>query len=282
MAIAPRNEYREAVAAERMTSIPRLTGVLHLPPLPGSPRFAGDLAAIAARSAEEAALLETAGFDAVIVENFGDAPFFPGRVDPITVAAMTTCALAVRAAAPRLALGINVLRNDAESALAVAACTGATMVRVNVHSGARITDQGVIQGAAHQTVRLRRALGAEHIALLCDVDVKHSASLAARPIEEEAEEVAARGLADAVLVTGTGTGRGVDPEHLRRVASAVHVPILVASGSTIEALASLRPAHGVIVGTALRKSGRAGDPVDRDAANAFAAAFHRAQGGGPA
>lgn len=254
-------------------NLPRLVGVLHLPPLPGSPRFGGDLAAIARQAAAEARSLDAAGFDAVMVENFGDAPFFPGRVDAVTVAAITACAIAVREAAPRLSLGVNVLRNDAESALAIAVCSGATMVRVNVHSGARVTDQGVVEGRAHATLRLRRALAAEHVRLLCDVDVKHSAPLAARPIEEEAEEVAGRGLADAVLVTGTGTGRGVRSDDLARVVASVHVPVLVASGSTLESLPSLRAAHGIIVGTAIRKSGRAGDPVDAEAALKYAGAF---------
>ena len=260
--------------------VPRLTGVLHLPPLPGSPRFAGDLAAIARQAAAEARALVAAGFDAVMVENFGDAPFFPGRVDAVTVAAITTCAIAVREAAPGLALGINVLRNDAESALAIAACTGATLVRVNVHSGARVTDQGVVEGRAHAVTRLRRALDAGHVRLLCDVDVKHSAALAARPIEEEAEEVTARGLADAVLVTGTGTGRGVATSDLERVFRAVHVPVLVASGSTPESLPALRAAgaHGVIVGTAIRAAARAGDPVDPAAASSYAATFRKVFG----
>jgi membrane complex biogenesis BtpA family protein len=210
--------------------------------------------------------LQEAGFD---------APFFPGRVDAVTVAAMTACAVAAREAAPGIELGINVLRNDAETALAIAACTGATLVRVNVHSGARVTDQGVVEGRAHATVRLRRALDAGHVRLLCDVDVKHSAPIAARPIEEEAEEVAGRGLADAVLVTGT-----VDTAALGRVVRAAHVPVLVASGSTPESLAALRAAgaHGAIVGTALRATGRAGDPVDGERARAYADAFRKVFG----
>ncbi len=260
-------------ALPQSAPLPRLIGVLHLPPLPGSPRFAGDLSAIAKQAASEARSLAAAGFDGVMVENFGDAPFFPGRVDAVTVAAITACALAAREAAPALALGINVLRNDGESALAIAACTGATMVRVNVHSGARVTDQGVVEGRAHATMRLRRALDLGHVRLLCDVDVKHSAPLAARPIEEEAEEVAGRGLADAVLVTGTGTGRGVATDDLSRVIASVHVPVLVASGSTPASLPSLRAAHGVIVGTAIRSTGRAGDPVDAATAARYAEAF---------
>ena len=80
-------------------SLPSLIGVIHLAPLPGSPRFGGDLGAVVGRAARDAALLQGAGFDAVIVENFGDAPFEPGRVEPVVVAAMTRCALAVSDAA---------------------------------------------------------------------------------------------------------------------------------------------------------------------------------------
>jgi membrane complex biogenesis BtpA family protein len=253
--------------------MPSLAGVIHLLPLPESPRYGGDLRAVVASAERDARALAAAGFDAIVVENFGDAPFVPGRVSPVTVAAMTTCALAVRAAAPRVALGINVLRNDAEAALAVAIASSAEMIRVNVHTGARVTDQGLIEGRAHVTLRARRALGAERVALLCDVDVKHSAPLAARPLGEEAHDLASRGLADAVLVTGSGTGRGVDQSDLVTVLAAVDVPVLVASGVTIETLAAVRAAHGVVVGSCLRASGRAGEPVDGDTARRFADAF---------
>lgn len=254
-------------------NIPSIIGVIHLLPLPGSPRYGGDLSAVAASAARDARALEGAGFDGIMVENFGDAPFLPGRVSAVTVAAMTACALAVRSAAPGLALGINVLRNDAEAALAVAVASSATMVRINVHIGARVTDQGVIEGRAHATLRLRRELGAAHVALLCDVDVKHSAPLAPRPIAEEAEEVVGRGLADAVLVTGSGTGRGVAEADLSMVLGAVQVPVLVASGVTATTMDGVRAAHGIVVGSCLRGSGRAGEPIDLEAARRFGEAY---------
>jgi uncharacterized protein len=256
------------------TPAPRLAGVIHLRPLPESPRYEGDLAAVVASAAEDARLLAEAGFDGIIVENFGDAPFVPDRVAAVTVASMTACAIAVRQAAPRVALGINILRNDADAALAVAVASGADLIRVNVHTGARVTDQGLIEGRAHLTLRRRRELGADRIALFCDVDVKHSAPLAGRPIGEEAHDLASRGLADAVLVTGTGTGRGVAVKDLAEVIAAVgSVPVLVASGVTEKTLGDVRSAHGVIVGSCLRASGRAGDPVDGAIARRFAEAF---------
>ncbi len=259
--------------------LPSLVGVIHLPPLPESPRYAGDLRAVVDSAARDARALAEAGFDGIIVENFGDAPFVPDRVSPVTVAAMTASALAVRAAAPAVALGINVLRNDAEAALAIAVASHAQMIRVNVHTGARVTDQGLVEGRAHLTLRQRRALGADGIALLCDVDVKHSAPLAGRPIGEEAADLAGRGLADAVLVTGSGTGRGVDRRDLAAVLAAVHVPVLVASGVTIDTLADVRDAHGVIVGSCLRRSGRAGEPVDGEVARRFTEAFRASRSG---
>ncbi|MDI1431831.1 BtpA/SgcQ family protein [Polyangium sorediatum] len=257
-----------------MTSVlPSLLGVIHLPPLPGSPRSTGDLGPAEERAFREAELLVAAGYDGIVIENFGDAPFFPGPVPPITIACMTTCARAAREGSKGLFLGVNILRNDADAALAVAVATHADMIRVNVHTGARVTDQGLVQGAAHQTLRTRRALAADRVRIFCDVDVKHSAPLAPRPIEEEAHDLAERGLADALLVTGSGTGRAASEADLDTVLRAVSVPVYVASGVTIDNLAAVRKAHGIIVGSALRAGGRAGAPIDHDLAARFAEAF---------
>ena len=257
-----------------------LVGVIHLPALPGSPGAALTAEECARTAMTDARALAAAGYDAIIVENFGDAPFFATRVPPITVAAMTACAVAVRAAAPGISLGINVLRNDAESALSIAVCTGASFVRINVHTGARVTDQGLVQGEAATTLRLRRALGAERIGIWADVDVKHSAPLGApRPLVQEVEDLTKRGMADVVLVTGEGTGKGVDLEKLAAVKRASGKPVLVASGATLVTLAALASsADGVVVGSALREGGTPGGSIDARLATEFAAAFREAFG----
>lgn len=259
---------------------PRLVGVIHLPALPGSPRAARPLAEIVESAAADASALAAAGFDLVMIENFGDVPFFAGPVPRITVTAMTACAVAARGAARGVPLGVNVLRNDADAALAIAVACDAACIRVNVHTGARVTDQGLVQGDAAATLRRRRDLGADRVEIWADVDVKHSAALAPRPVADEAQDLVHRGLADAVLVTGAGTGRAVDLEKLREVRRAVpDTSILVASGATIESLGSLTTlADGVIVGSALREGGRAGGPIVPARAAAFATAFRGAFG----
>jgi hypothetical protein len=262
---------------------PRLVGVLHLPPLPGSPRHTQPMAALEARVAEEARLLVDAGFEGLVVENFGDAPFFAGAVPPVTVAALTALALAARAVSPGVPLGVNVLRNDGAAALSVAAAVGASFVRINVLTGARVTDQGVVQGDAAALLRLRRSLGLDGVALFADVDVKHSAPLAPRSLAAEVKDTVLRGLADAVLVTGEGTGVAVDEARLTEVRqAAAGAPVYVASGATVDALPRLASrCDGVLVGSALRAGGRAGEPLDAAAVEAFAAAFRRAFGPRP-
>ena len=253
-------------------------GVIHLPALPGSPRSALTASECARSAADDARILAEAGYDAIIVENFGDAPFFATKVPAVTIAAMTACAVAVRAAAPSVPLGINVLRNDGEAALSIAVCTGATFVRINVLTGARVTDQGIVQGDAAGTLRLRRALSAEQVAIWADVDVKHSAPLGApRPLVQEVEDLTKRGMADVVLVTGEGTGKGVDLEKLAAVKRASGKPVLVASGATLATLSALSTfSDGVVVGSALRASGIPGGSIDAALAQGFAAAFRGA------
>jgi membrane complex biogenesis BtpA family protein len=254
----------------------RLVGVIHVPPLPGSPA-ALRMSQVLTFVKEDAERLAEAGFEDVIVENFGDAPFFADDVPKVTVAAMTACVLAVKETAKSLRVGVNVLRNDAAAALSIAAVANAAYVRINVHTGARVTDQGLVSGRAAETLRLRKLLGAEGVAIWADVAVKHSAPLGVRPLEDEAHDLSTRGMVDAILVTGAGTGKATDVAEVARVKGVVSQPVYVASGASKESLRELlQTADGVIVGTAIKRAGKAGEPVDLARAKAFVTAFQSA------
>ncbi|HJT81984.1 MAG TPA: BtpA/SgcQ family protein, partial [Chthoniobacterales bacterium] len=237
-------------------------GMLHLLPLPEAPRFGGDLNAICELLLRDAKALAEGGVHGLMMENFGDVPFFPGRVPKRTVDNMRSLASAVRKEVD-LPLGINVLRNDGLSALAIAHASGASFIRVNVLSGARVTDQGLIQGIAHDLLRERNKLGANHIKIFADVDVKHSAPLAERPLEDEVDDLIERALADAIVVSGAGTGKPTDAEKARRVkAAAGETPVFIGSGITPGTVSQfLEAADGFIVGTALKQDGVPTNPV---------------------
>jgi len=254
-----------------MIDLPRplLVGMIHLPPLPGSPSQRMGMAELTEHALADAATLADAGFDALLVENFGDAPFTADRLEPVTIAALGIITARVKAARP-LPVGVNALRNDATAALGVAVAAGADFIRVNVHVGVVAADQGILQGKAAETLRERQRMGGR-IAIFADVHVKHATPLSQPDVALAAEETAYRGLADALIVTGSTTGRPAGLDQVRRVKQAVpDRPVLVGSGATAETIADiLGVADGAIVGTSLKPGGRVDLPVDADLARVF-------------
>lgn len=252
-------------------AIPRLIGMVHLRPLPGSPGFDGDLDSAVAAAVTDAEVLAEAGFDAVMVENFGDAPFYADDAPKVTIASLTTAVNAVYEAS-RLPTGVNVLRNDGLGALAVAASTPATFIRVNVLSGTMYTDQGPIVGNAAEIARMRAAV-CPNVAVMADVFVKHATPPHGLTIEDATHDLVERAGADAVIVSGVGTGTEADVADVRAVADASPLPVYLGSGVSIDnARAMLEVAQGAIVGTSIKLDRLATNPVDPAAAAALVAA----------
>lgn len=240
-----------------------LIGVVHLPATPGAPRYSGDRRSILRRATEDARALIGGGVDAIVVENFGDAPFYAEHAPAETIASLALAIAAVQDLAGELPIGVNVLRNDARSALGLAAATGARFVRINVHIGAAVTDQGLIQGCAAQTLR-ERARICPGVALLCDVHVKHATPLGRETLADAARDTLLRGLADALIVSGVATGAAPEVEHLREVQAALPgAHVLVGSGlDERNARKLLAHCSGAIVGTALKRDGQVGERVE--------------------
>lgn len=255
----------------------RLVGMVHLPGLPGSARAKLPMDSIIDRAVSEARQLAKAGFDAVIVENFGDAPFAPDRVPEETIAAMGIVVNHVVRSCD-VPVGVNVLRNDALAALAVAAAAGAAFIRVNVLSGTYATDQGLITGRASELLR-RRAAIAPHVTIAADVHVKHAVPISQPDIALAAEETAHRAGADVLIVSGAGTGKATDLAAVRRVKGAVPgVPVWIGSGVTAESVSDcLEAADGVIVGTCLKKGGKTTAELDARRVSALMAVAMQAR-----
>lgn len=249
-------------------------GVVHLPPLPGSPRWGGEMSRVLEQAQGEAQILENGGANGIIVENFGDAPFRTGRVEPDTVAALTLAVDRV-CRAVSLPVGINMLRNDAGSALAVAAATGAQFIRVNIHYGVMAADEGLVEGEAYATLRHRQALGTD-VKVLADVLVKHAVPLGPVDLGLMARETAYRGLADGLIVTGPVTGQPALAKDAATVRQAVPDRLLlVGSGVDLDnAHQLLEYANGAIVGTSLKRDGIVSNPLDPERVRRMAEAIH--------
>ena len=252
----------------------QISGVLHLPPLPGSPSSVSPFSSVIDHVLRDADALVSGGIRSAVIENFGDAPFWPGRVRPHVPAMMAVLASRITSRfGTDLSLGVNVLRNDGFSAIGIAAATGASFVRINVFSGAAWTDQGLIQGEAAQITRYRRelcALGPQP-AIMADVLVKHAVPAGVTCIETLAREAVSRGGADGLIVTGNGTGFPTSMDDVRRVKSAAgEKPVWVGSGASASTVAEIAAvADGVIVGTALHRDGDIVAPIEKDRVRSF-------------
>lgn len=252
-----------------------LIGVVHLLALPGDPAHReGGFAAAYERARVDAEALVEAGIDGLIVENFGSAPFVKGcagdRIPPHQAAALTRVVLACKPLG--VPVGVNCLRNDAHTALGIAAACELDFIRVNVHTGAYVTDQGLIEGEAATSLRYRAALGvSSKVEIWADVLVKHAAPLAPGDPETATHDCLDRGLADAVIVSGTATGAPVDLDLLGRVrAAAGERPVIIGSGLTPKnAQTLLGHVDAAIVGTWLKREGLVRNPVDPARAKAL-------------
>ncbi len=240
-------------------------GMVHLLPLPGAPhRHPLNIDDIIVAAERDARTLQDAGFHGILMENYGDAPFYASQVPVETVTALTAVARELRKVV-QVPLGVNVLRNDPIAALAIAHVSKADFVRVNIHMGVVDTDQGRIEGIAADTLRYRAQLGAGHVNIFTDARVKHAQPVAPfKDIYDEIESLLYRGDSDAIILTGPATGQPADPLTVKAVRERnPQVPILVGSGVTVDQLPNLaKYVDGVIVGTSLKVDGKTANPVD--------------------
>ncbi len=250
-----------------------LIACIHLLPLPGAPQYDGNIAAVYRHAVEEAEQLLTNGADGLIMENFRDAPFYPDRVPAETIAAMAAIGREIRNLTDK-PFGLNVLRNDSESALAIATAIQADFIRVNIHLSAAVTDQGIIQGKAHRTLRLRSALKSD-VAIFTDLHVKHASPLGRQSTEADALDLIERGLTDALILSGIRTGAEADISEIARVREVTRSPILIGSGITSRNIKTFfRAVDGFIVGSTFKTDGFANNRVDPERIRNFMAIFN--------
>ena len=134
-----------------------------------------------------------------------------------------------------------------------------------------ITDQGLIEGQAYETLRFRQQICPE-VQIFADVHVKHAVPFGNSKIEDAARDTLERGLADALIISGLGTGMATEVEDVERVRKACpKARILIGSGVSLKNIRQFLAADGFIVGTSLKKAGRVSAPVQKTLVSALRA-----------
>ncbi|MFC0287973.1 BtpA/SgcQ family protein [Kaistia hirudinis] len=235
-----------------------IIGVVHCPPMPGTPRYRhSDFIDTIDRAVQDAVNYVQGGVDGLIIENHGDIPFLkPDRIGHEISAGLAVITDRIRQKLD-VPVGINVLANAAIPALAIAKTTGAAFVRVNQWANAYVANEGIIEGEAATVLRYRAAIDADDIAIFADAHVKHGAHaiVADRSVSELVRDVEFFD-ADAVICTGQRTGDAASLDEIREMRAATGLPLLVGSGVTPDNIGAMLPLlDGVIVASTLKRDG---------------------------
>lgn len=225
--------------------------MIHLLPLVGHADHPGYQAVLDA-ALQDAATLVGAGFEVILIENNYDVPH-QEIISPEAAKMMREITREV-ANAIELPIGICVLWNDYRHAFEIAKAVDGAFIRVPVFVDDVDTDYGRLTANPQEVLATRHALGAEHIKIYVDVQVKHATMVTPRPLADSVAESIQAG-ADGLIITGQWTAdrpRQDDLRIAREVAEGR--PIVVGSGATAKNVGELLEyADAVIVGTALKK-----------------------------
>jgi uncharacterized protein len=255
-----------------------VVGVIHVGPLPGTPRSSALVAELVASAREEAKIYRECGVDGVIIENMHDVPYLRGEVGPEIVAAMTAIATEVKHECS-LPVGVQILAGANIEAMAVAHAAGLDFIRAEGYAYAHIADEGFIQASAAKLLRYRRAIGAERVQVWTDVKKKHAAHSITADVSlgETAETVEFMG-ADCVIVTGSVTGQAPKIGDIQEAKSNCHLPVFLGSGISERNIDQFyNEADGFIIGSSFKVEGLWSNTIDPTRVTRFIESHKKAQ-----
>lgn len=238
-------------------------GMVHCLALPGTAEFDGNMTSVLVQAVEDAKTLERAGVDAIIVENMNDNPFGTLLEKP-QIAALSAATALVRQAVS-IPVGVDAAFNDCVASLSIAKANNCQFVRIPVFVDMVAYYGGIINPCARLCMQTRRELEATDVMILADVQVKGTHPVFPQlTIESSAKDAVSCG-ADAIIVTGSAIGAETPLDAIKRVKTAVDIPVIAGSGVNASNIYDqLSVADGAIIGSSLKKDGIVSNPIDFD------------------
>jgi membrane complex biogenesis BtpA family protein len=241
-------------------------GTIHLLPLPGAANWEGNLSHLYARAEQEATALASSGINSLLLENFYDIHPLTGRPYRIDqTSAMTMALIAQRLRQfTDLPLGITIYPNDPQTSLGLALNIHAEFIRIPLLLGAKMTEQGMIEGALNDLVNYQKQLKLEEIPpIFADISIHHLTP-GAHPSRTNISLVDYLGQAILNIqkhpLTQRFMGgfilseREVTPADVQKLKSLTHLPILVGEQLTPDEVQDYYPvSDGLILGSGFKK-----------------------------
>lgn len=239
-----------------------ILGRVQLLALPGSPHWDGNWDSLITRAEQEATALATGGVDGLILENAHDTPFSRERMDVAGAIAMALLAKRLKQFT-HLPIGVSVLRNDPETALAIALNAQVDFLRLSLLQGALVTESGVLNSRLNELLHYKNRLKAELPPLLVDISPQHLCA-GSQPLASgslQAESAALLALAQTLTLTHLPSvslavsSRFARPETLAMLRQQLTLPLwLEHQDPQTQPDAWFEQADGLILDAGIRKT----------------------------
>ena len=240
-----------------------IIGMVHLPPLPGSPLYdpKGGMRKIVDSCAKDIEALQGGGVDAMMFGNEGDRPYLL-KASPVTLAAMAQAIGEVKRLI-KIPFGVNYLW-DPVATVALAIASGAGFAR-EIFTGIYDSDMGLWAPDAAGAVRLRTDGHRQDLVLMFNINAEFASPVGSRPIAQRAKSAVFSSLADIILVSGPMTGQPAETADLKLVKDALpDTPVFANTGVNLDNVADvLKIADGAVIGTHFKIDGNTWNGVDK-------------------
>lgn len=160
----------EAHAAHKL-----VLGVIHLPPLPGTPFYAsGTLDELLEGAVASARALEQGGADGCLLQTADRVYSTRDESDPARTGSMALIARrVVEETSPAFRVGVQIMRNALRASLAVAKVCGGGYIRAGAIVGATMSTHGIVQPDALGLMAYRASLDAYEVGIVADIASMH-------------------------------------------------------------------------------------------------------------
>ncbi len=232
-----------------------LIGMIHVQALPGTPGNTLAPGQIITAAAKEAEIYASCGVEGIIIENMHDVPYLKEKAGEEITAMMSVIGREVKKIFPG-PVGIQILSGANRAAMAAALAGGLDFIRAEAFVFGHIADEGFMNAQAGELLRYRKYIGAEHVAVFTDIKKKHASHHITADISlREMSEAAHFFGSDGIIITGTHTGKPVEPGDLKELKTC-RLPVLIGSGIHDGNLEQyFDEADAFIVGSYFKKNG---------------------------
>jgi len=246
-----------------------IISMLHLQPLPGDPKFAqgSSMKRVIELARKDLHAIQEGGVDGIIFSNEFSLPY-QRHMSFVTPSAMARV-IGELMSEIRIPYGVDCI-SDGLASIELAAAVDASFIR-GTFSGVYVGDGGFYNNDFSDLVRRKHALGLDNLKMLYFLNPESDVNLDSRQLSQIAKSLVFKAAPDALCISGSASGQGVDNDLLAIVKKAVPDTLVFANtGCTVDTIVDkLKICDAAVVATTFKFDGYLYNAVDISRVNAF-------------